>query len=65
MQDWSELNAKQKILVEKLPGNADFMPEERKMHRFCTRCWLEDLPRSQLQRENYEKKHRSHTGGAF
>jgi hypothetical protein len=42
MRDWGELNAEQKLLVEKLPGNVDFNRAERRRHRFCTRCWYED-----------------------
>jgi ribosomal protein L37E len=38
---WTELDRDQKLLVEKLPGSAEFLPEERKKHRFCTRCWFE------------------------
>jgi hypothetical protein len=42
MKDWKELNDEQKLLVEKLPRNTDFTPEERKRHRFCERCFFEE-----------------------
>jgi ribosomal protein S27AE len=38
---WAELNDEQKMLVERLPGSAEFSRAERKKHRFCTRCWFE------------------------
>lgn len=41
MKAWSELTDEQKFLVERLPGNVDFTTDERKKHRFCTRCWFE------------------------
>lgn len=42
VKSWDELTGEQKMLAEKLPASADFSPEERKKHRFCTRCWFED-----------------------
>lgn len=42
MVSWDELNEEEKFLAGKLPGSADFTAEERKKHRFCTRCWFED-----------------------
>jgi ribosomal protein S27AE len=42
MKEWDELNAEQKMLVEKLPASAEIALEQRKNHRFCERCWFED-----------------------
>lgn len=42
MRAWDELTDDEKFLVERLPGSADFTAEERKKHRFCTRCWFEN-----------------------
>ena len=41
MKDWTELTDEEKFLAERLPMSADHTPEERKRHRFCTRCWFE------------------------
>ncbi len=38
---WNDLSEEEKMLVERLPGSAEFTPAERKKHRFCTRCWFE------------------------
>lgn len=43
MKSWDELNAEQKMLVEKLAASAEISAEERKKHRFCERCWFEDF----------------------
>lgn len=43
MKDWKDLTDDQKFLVERLPLNTDFTPEERKKHRFCTRCFFEEF----------------------
>jgi ribosomal protein S27AE len=43
MKDWQDLTDDQKLLVEKLPLNTDFSPEQRKKHRFCERCFYEDF----------------------
>ena len=41
MRLWRELEADEKLLAEKLPASAEFTKEQRKKHRFCTRCWFE------------------------
>ena len=41
---WSELNDEQKFLVERLPLNVEYPPEERKKHLYCPRCWFEKPP---------------------
>lgn len=42
IKDWPELTDEQKLLAERLPMSADYALEERKKHRFCTRCWFEE-----------------------
>jgi len=41
MKSWRELSDEQKFLVERLPLNTEFSPEQRKKHRFCERCFHE------------------------
>ena len=43
MKNWEELTDEQKMLVERLPLSADYRLAARKKHRFCTRCWFEDV----------------------
>jgi len=43
LKAWTELDDDQKLLVEKLPASADYALLERKKHRFCTRCWYEEI----------------------
>jgi hypothetical protein len=43
MKDWRDLTEEQKFLIERLPRNTDFTPEQRKKHRFCERCWFEEV----------------------
>jgi len=45
MKTWAELVDEEKMLVEKLPLSADHPLHQRKKHRFCTRCWYEDIGR--------------------
>lgn len=40
---WDDLTDEQKLLVERLPASADFPLEQRKKHRFCTRCLYEEI----------------------
>lgn len=49
MKTWKELSDEQKFLAERLPGSAEFSLEQRKKHRFCERCWFEDV---QFKTEN-------------
>lgn len=42
MKKWGELTDEQKFLVERLPLNTDFSPQDRKKHRFCVQCWFEE-----------------------
>ncbi len=43
MKNWKDLTDEQKFLVERLPLNTDCTPEERKKHRFCERCFFEEV----------------------
>jgi len=43
MKGWQDLTDEQKFLVERLPRNIDFPPEQRKKHRFCEQCWFEQV----------------------
>ena len=43
MKTWGELTGEQQFLVERLPASVDYTLEERKKHRFCTRCFFEDF----------------------
>ena len=41
LKPWADLDEEQKMLADRLLGSAEYTPEERKQHRFCTRCWFE------------------------
>jgi hypothetical protein len=43
LKSWQELTDEQKFLVERLPLNTKFTRAERKKHRFCERCWFEEV----------------------
>jgi len=44
MKSWDELNDEEREVVKRLPASAEYSLEERKAsHRWCTRCWYEDL----------------------
>ena len=44
LKTWAELNDEEREVVKRLPASADYSLEERKAsHRWCTRCWFEDL----------------------
>jgi len=44
LQSWAELNDEERELVKRLSGSADYSLEERQArHRWCTRCWFEEL----------------------
>lgn len=45
VKGWEELTDDQQFVAKRLPASADFTFEERKKHRFCTRCWFEDTQR--------------------
>jgi hypothetical protein len=41
LTQWADLSDEDKMLVERLPGSAEYPTETRKKHRFCKRCWFE------------------------
>jgi hypothetical protein len=43
MRSWGGLLEEEKMIVRRLPASAEFTDEERKKHRFCPRCWFEDV----------------------
>jgi hypothetical protein len=43
MTAWPDLTDEQKMLAERLPASSEFTPTERKKHRFCERCWFEEI----------------------
>jgi len=43
LKAWDELDRDEMIVVERLPKSRLFTVEERKKHRFCTRCWYESV----------------------
>jgi hypothetical protein len=45
MKSWKELNSEQKFLIERLPQSREFSSEKRKKHRFCEKCWFEEINR--------------------
>jgi hypothetical protein len=49
MKTWPELATDEKLLVKSLPLSAEFALAERKKHRFCTRCWFEQLPQESIE----------------
>jgi len=44
-RSWDELDRDEQIVAERLPASAEFTIQERKKHRFCTRCWFEGFER--------------------
>ena len=44
LKAWYELSDEEREMALRLPGSADFTLEERATrHRFCTRCWFEEI----------------------
>jgi len=44
LKSWSELNDEEREVVKRLPLSARYSLAERQAnHRWCTRCWFEDL----------------------
>lgn len=48
LKDWNDLDDDQKFLVERLPKNSEYPLKERKKHRFCERCWFEEIGKKEL-----------------
>ncbi|MBK8466889.1 MAG: hypothetical protein IPL32_13755 [Chloracidobacterium sp.] len=49
LQSWHELTNDEKLLAKSLPLSAEFTLAERKKHRFCIRCWFEDLGKGVIE----------------
>jgi len=44
LKRWEDLNDEEREVVKRLPASAEYPLEERKAsHRWCTRCWYEDV----------------------
>ena len=44
LKPWAELTDEQREVVKRLPQSAAYSEEERKAaHRWCTRCWYEEV----------------------
>ena len=41
LKAWTDLTEHEQTLALSLGSLADHPPEQRKKHRFCTRCWFE------------------------
>lgn len=46
LKTWDELSEDEKMVVR--GRYSDFSLEERKKHRFCVRCWFEELDKELL-----------------
>jgi hypothetical protein len=49
MKRWDELSDDERFVAERTTRVADTAPEQRKKHRFCTRCWFEDSGRNSIE----------------
>lgn len=46
LRGWGELNDEEREVATRLPASKDYSIEERAArHRWCTRCWYEDIGR--------------------
>jgi hypothetical protein len=44
LKAWYELSEDEREVARRLPGSADFTPDERAArHLFCMRCWYEQV----------------------
>lgn len=44
LKAWYELSEEERETALRLPASADYSPQERAArHRFCTRCWHEEI----------------------
>ncbi|HEV7475759.1 MAG TPA: hypothetical protein VGN90_17015 [Pyrinomonadaceae bacterium] len=44
LQTWEELSDDEREVVRRLPGSAAYQFSERRTrHRWCTRCWHEEI----------------------
>jgi hypothetical protein len=48
LKRWNDLSDEEREVVKRLPASADYTLAERQAtHRWCTRCWFEDLARDE------------------
>jgi len=43
MKTWHDLSDDEKMLIEKLPLNAELSSKQRENNSFCPRCWFEEV----------------------
>jgi hypothetical protein len=44
LKHWADLSDEEREVVKRLPASAGYTLDERQAtHRWCTRCWYEDL----------------------
>jgi hypothetical protein len=44
LRTWEQLSEDEREVVKRLPGSADYQFSERRTrHRWCTRCWHEEI----------------------
>lgn len=48
MKAWDDLSDDDRFVVERIPGPHDVLPEQRKKHRFCKRCFFEDIGKNEV-----------------
>ena len=47
LKSWTELDDEEREVVKRLPLSAQYSLEERQAsHRWCTRCWWEEVDRT-------------------
>jgi len=49
LKSWSDLTDDERFLAERLPASAEYSKDQRKKHRFCTRCWFEEGKPRQIE----------------
>jgi len=50
LKSWEELNDEEREVVKRLPESADYSLAERKTsHRWCTRCWNEEMSTDEMR----------------
>jgi hypothetical protein len=42
LKTWDELSDEERMLARALPMSAEYTAKERRRHRLCTYCWLEE-----------------------
>ena len=47
LKGWDALDEDDKMVARRLPASSEYTAEERKKHRYCPRCWFEEIDRSE------------------